>query len=349
MRVAVAMSGGVDSSVAAALLQERGHEVVGLTLKVWERARCCSADDVEDARRVAARLGIPFFVLDAHGVFDREVVEPFARGYEAGLTPNPCVVCNRRVRFRWLVERARLLGCAWVATGHYARLEERPGGGVRLRKGLDPKKDQSYFLVPERSEDLEGIRFPLGGWTKEEVRRKAAELGLPVARKAESQDVCFVPDGDVAGFLDRRLGPSPRGEIVDLKGQVLGTHRGQRAYTVGQRRGLGISAPVPLYVLRRDGPGNRIVVGPREALLCRDMDVDKTVWLEDDLPQEFECCVKIRSTAPEVACRVRRRGAGARVRFATPQFGVAPGQFAVFYRADEVLGGGWIREAGGRG
>ncbi|WP_025321536.1 tRNA 2-thiouridine(34) synthase MnmA [Deferrisoma camini] len=344
MRIAVAMSGGVDSSTAAALLLEQGHEVVGFTLKVWDRSRCCSLDDVEDARRVAARLGIPFYVLDAHDVFEREVVEPFTAEYASGRTPNPCVWCNRRVKFRWLVERVRPLGCELVATGHYARLEVS-GGRVRLRKGVDPRKDQSYFLVPERPGDLERVRFPVGGLTKEQVRGRAEALGLPVSSKAESQDVCFLPDGDLAGFLERRLGPARPGPIVDPEGRVVGTHRGQWAYTVGQRRGLGISAAEPLYVVRREARENRLVVGPRSALLASEMEVEELVWLHGVMEEELECGVKIRSTAPEVRCIVRPGPGRARVRFAEPQFGVAPGQFAAFYRGDEVLGGGWIREA----
>ncbi|GAB4282422.1 MAG: tRNA 2-thiouridine(34) synthase MnmA [Deferrisomatales bacterium] len=345
MRVAVAMSGGVDSSVAAALLAERGEEVVGFTLKVWEESRCCSLEDVDDARRVARHLGIPFFVLDAHDAFEAEVVEPFVEAYRRGRTPNPCIRCNQRVKFRWLLERAQALGCEALATGHYARLDGPPRAR-RLRKGLDPTKDQSYFLVPERPGDLDRVRFPLGGLTKEAVRRMARERGLPVAAKSDSQDVCFVPGGDLAGFLEGRLGPSPPGEVVDRDGVVLGRHRGVHAYTVGQRKGLGISAPVPLYVAHKDAGTNRLTVAPREALLARGLTGEGAVWMAGAPPEgPFACAVKIRSTAHEVPCTVTARGTAVRVRFRTPQFGVAPGQMAVFYKDDTVLGGAWIEEA----
>ncbi len=336
------MSGGVDSSTAAALLLEQGVEVVGLTLKVWDSSRCCSIDDVEDARRVARHLGIPFYVLDAHEAFEREVVGPFARGYAEGRTPNPCIRCNRRIRFRWLLRRALALGCDALATGHYARVEAR-GGRVRLLKGADPAKDQSYFLVPEDPADLSRVRFPLGPLTKARVRETAERLGLPVARKAESQDVCFLPDGDLERFLAERLGPAAPGEVVDLSGRVVGRHRGAAAYTVGQRRGLGLSLGVPVYVIEKDMARNRLVVGPREALLAPGLVARGAVWMEGRPPGErFRCAVKIRSTAPEVPCEVHVDGQGVRVRFDSPRFGVAPGQMAVFYRGDEVLGGAWI-------
>ncbi len=342
MRVAVAMSGGVDSSTAAALLLEQGHQVVGFTLKVWDSSRCCSVEDVEDARRVARHLGIPFYVLDASEVFEAEVVEPFVRGYARGDTPNPCILCNRRVRFGWLARRVRAVGCERLATGHYARVATE-AGRVRLLRGRDRSKDQSYFLVPERPADLERVWFPLGSLGKEEVRERARRMGLPVADKAESQDVCFLPDGDLEAFLAARLGPDAPGPVVDRNGRVLGTHRGVRAYTVGQRRGLGVAAGRPVYVLEKDVEQNRLVVGTRDEAVAPGLTASGAVWLGDGPPgSAFSCTVKIRSTARDVPCRVRLEGDRVRVRFETPQFGVARGQMAVFYRDEEVLGGGWI-------
>jgi len=343
-RIAVGLSGGVDSAVAAALLAEAGHEVVGLTLKVWDRSRCCSLEDVGDARRVARHLGIPFYVLDAHGIFEAEVVAPFVAEYAEGRTPNPCVRCNRRIKFDWLWERARKLGCEAVATGHYARLEGA-GSDRRLRRGVDRGKDQSYFLVPEAAAVLDRLVFPLGGMDKEAVRRAAAERGLPVAHKSESQDVCFLPDGDLGAFLGERLGSLP-GDIVDRQGHRLGRHQGLHAYTVGQRRGLGVSAREPLHVVAKDVAANRLVVGPRDALLAPGLRTGTPVWLVTPLAREFDCAVQIRSTAAAVPARVSISAeGGASVAFATPQFGVAPGQLAVFYEGDVVLGGAWIEVA----
>ncbi|HSH69264.1 MAG TPA: tRNA 2-thiouridine(34) synthase MnmA [Deferrisomatales bacterium] len=344
MRVALGMSGGVDSSAAAVVLCDQGHQVVGFTLKVWDRSRCCSLEDVADARRVAARLDLPFYVLDAHEVFQRQVVEPFVAAYAAGTTPNPCIWCNQRVKFRWLLERARALGCDAVATGHYARLVDGPGGR-RLLRGVDRAKDQSYFLVPDAPDGLDRVLFPLGEWTKDQVRALAAGAGLPVARKADSQDVCFVPEGDLAGFLARHL-PRREGEIVDRQGRVLGHHRGVHGYTVGQRRGLGVSAPEPLYVIDCDPSTARVVVAPRRALWAGGLVGEGAVWLpgaEDRVT--LACTVQLRSTGHAAPCRVERHGDQVRVLFEAPQFGVAPGQMAVFYAGDEVLGGAWITSA----
>ena len=338
------MSGGVDSSAAAVVLRDQGHQVVGFTLKVWDRSRCCSLEDVADARRVAACLDLPFYVLDAHDAFERQVVEPFVAAYAAGTTPNPCIWCNQRIKFHWLLERALALGCDAVATGHYARMADGPGGR-RLLRGVDRDKDQSYFLVPEAPDGLDRVLFPLGERTKDQVRAVAEVAGLPVARKADSQDVCFVPEGDLAGFLARYL-PRREGEIVDPQGRVLGHHRGVHGFTVGQRRGLGVSAPEPLYVIGCDPPRARVVVAPRQALLAPGLVGEGAVWLSaagDRGP--LECTVQIRSTGRAVPCRVERRGDQVRVEFDAPQFGVAPGQMAVFFDGDEVLGGAWITEA----
>lgn len=340
-RVAVALSGGVDSSTAAALLVEAGHEVIGFTLKVWESSRCCSLDDADDARRVARVLGIPFYVLDARMEFEAEVVAPFVDEYARGRTPNPCVQCNRRLKFRWLLRRAAVLGCECLATGHYARLE-RAGGRTRLRKGLDFRKDQSYFLLPEHPEGLEHVLFPLGGLTKPAVRELAARFSLPVRDKAESQDVCFVPEGDLAGFLAGRLGAPSAGEVVDSSGRVLGRHRGIHRYTVGQRKGLGISCAEPLYVLRTEPAANRVVLGTRAEVLGTALSASGAVWLAEAPSGPLECTVKIRSTAREVPCTVRLEGERVTATLDEPQFGIAPGQLAVFYDGDLVLGGGWI-------
>jgi tRNA-uridine 2-sulfurtransferase len=343
-RVAVALSGGVDSSTAAALLVEAGREVIGFTLKLWEGSRCCSLSDAEDARRVARQLRIPFYVLDARAEFEAEVIGPFLAEYGRGRTPNPCILCNRKLKFGSLLRRASDLGCEALATGHYARLSSSDGV-LRLRKARDPRKDQSYFLVPETPEGLARVLFPLGELTKEEVRAHAAAFGLPVSRKPESQDVCFVPQGDLPRFLEQHLGRSPGGEVIDLRGRVVGTHGGATAYTVGQRKGLGISGPEPLYVLGKDAAANRLVVGPRSELLAGGFEARGPVWLSAPPARAFGCHVKIRSTAREAACTVEREGESVRVHFEEPQFGVAPGQMAVFYDGDLVLGGAWM-EAG---
>jgi len=344
VKVALGMSGGVDSSAAAVVLREQGHQVVGFTLKVWDRSRCCSLEDVVDARRVAAHLDLPFYVLDAHAEFERQVVEPFVAAYAAGTTPNPCIWCNQRLKFRWLVERAHALGCDAVATGHYARLLHGPAGR-RLLRGIDRSKDQSYFLVPDSPDGLDPVLFPLGGHTKAEVRRLARDAGLPVAAKADSQDVCFIPDGNLESFLARYL-PGGEGEIVDQEGRVLGHHRGVHGFTVGQRRGLGISASEPLYVVATEPRRGRVVVAPRRALLARGLVGEGAVWLAGTDPgQGLECEVQLRSTGRAVRCRVEVTGAQVTVLFAEPQFGVAGGQMAVFYGGDEVLGGVWIRSA----
>ncbi len=356
-RVAIGLSGGVDSAAAAALLKEEGYDVVGFTLKVWDSSRCCSIEDVNDAARVADALDIPFYVLDAHDIFKKEVVDPFVRSYAEGKTPNPCIPCNQKVKFSWLLERAAQLGCDYVATGHYARLEGEPGARKLLR-GLDEAKDQSYFLVPDNPDGLDRVLFPLGALRKSEVRKIAERYKLPVATKSDSQDVCFV-HGDLEGFLaghlgETYLGESGGGEIVDTAGQVRGRHSGVFAYTVGQRKGLGISNPTPLYVIERDVENNRLVVGPREDTYSNGLKGDNAVWLCGAPPvekageageDEFDCTVKIRSTASPEPCKVKRDGDSVEVTFASPQFGVAPGQMAVFYDGDLVLGGAWITGA----
>ena len=354
VRVVVAMSGGVDSAVTAALLAERGHEVVGITLRLYDadagarrKGACCAGQDIDDARRVADELGFPHYVLDYRRRFRDDVIEPFAAGYARGETPIPCVLCNRTVKFRDLRAAARDLGAAALATGHYAR--RVPGRfGIELHRAADARRDQSYFLFATTAEELAFLRFPLGGMTKEEVRRAAAQLALPVAAKPDSRDICFVPDGDYASLV-RRLRPAAAmpGDVVDAEGRVLGRHEGIAGYTVGQRRGLRIGgAPAPLYVLRIDGERNRVVVGPRRALAETVVHLAGVNWLGDGaLPLGgIDLEVKLRSMQTPVAATLRAAGRDRAVlRLAAPVHGVAPGQACVFYDGDRVLGGGWIR------
>ena len=267
MRVVVAMSGGVDSSAAAALLVEQGHEVIGITLRVWayeDKAQCgscCSPEDVDDARRVAESLGIPFYVANAEDLFKERVVTPFVQSYLGGKTPIPCVACNKDVKFDFLLKRARALG-ARLATGHYARIEKE-GDRYHLARGLDPAKDQSYFLFTLGQKALSELEFPVGGLTKAQVREVAARHKLPTTHKPESMEICFVPDGDYARFVEKVAGPQPEGEIVTVDGERVGTHTGIHRYTVGQRRGLGVAYPLPLYVERLEPERNRVIVGTK--------------------------------------------------------------------------------------
>ncbi len=347
-RVVVGLSGGVDSSVAAALLVEQGHEVVGITLHLaGSESRCCSLDDADDARRVADRLGIRFYVANYRDRFRAEVIEPFADAYLAGRTPIPCVACNRRFKFHHLLERARALGATAVATGHYARVA--PGAGdepPRLLRGVDARKDQSYFLFDLGPGALRHVRFPLGALTKDEVRERARALGLVTADKPESQEICFVPDGDYARVVEA-LRPDAlpgRGEIVDERGRVLGHHDGIHHFTVGQRRGLGISAPTPRYVRALDAARNRVVVGDAASLAVPGAAVSGVSWTSGRAPRgPLDARVQIRHRHAAAPARVELRpDGGAHVHFETPERALAPGQAAVFYRGDEVLGGGWI-------
>jgi len=348
MRVVVAMSGGVDSSAAAALLKEQGHEVIGMTLRVWsyenqgKRGSCCSPDDIDDARRVAEALDIPFYVAGVEELFKQRVVNPFVESYLKGRTPIPCVACNRDVKFRFLLERAKALG-ARLATGHYARIEQRDGR-FRLHRGDDPAKDQSYFLFNLGQEELAHLDFPVGQLTKPEVRAIAARHGLPTSSKPESMEICFVPGGDYAGFVERAAGPQPGGDLVDQEGRVLGQHGGVHRFTVGQRRGLGVSGPVPLYVQRVDAERREVVVGPVDAVLRSQFDVLGCHWVDEAPAAEEPIEVRVRHRHTGVAAKVGASALPGRwtVRPEVPVRAVTPGQAAVFYRGNEVLGGGWI-------
>ncbi len=347
-RVVVAMSGGVDSSVAAARVVAAGHEAIGITLHLaGNSSRCCSLADADDARRVAERLGIRFFVTNYSERFRREVMEKFADSYLAGRTPIPCVTCNSRFKFDYLLERARVLGAETVASGHYARVDTDPRTGRRrLRRAADPDKDQTYFLFELTQAQLARVRFPLGDLTKDRVRAEARALGLATAEKPESQEICFVPDGDYASAVERiRPDRVPgEGEIVDEAGRVLARHRGVHHFTVGQRRGLGVASDRRLYVTRGDAAGNRIVVGDEQALRVGGAELEGVTWTAGELPREpVRCRVRIRSRHAGAPAVVEAGADGsARVRFDEPVSAVSPGQAAVFDRGDEVLGGGWI-------
>ncbi|MFN3741600.1 MAG: tRNA 2-thiouridine(34) synthase MnmA [Anaerolineales bacterium] len=350
-RIAVAMSGGVDSSVAAALLKEQGHEVIGMMLRLWSEPgkedsnRCCTPDSIALARRVAARLGIPFYVIDARDFFRHTVVEAFLEGYRCGETPNPCLVCNRQVRWEFLLQHALALGAEAMATGHYARLRQAPDGRYELLRAVDRAKDQSYVLHVLTQEKLARALFPIGEYTKDQVRALAQRFGLPSAHRPDSQDLCFLAGEDYRAFLRRHapdmLQPGP---IVDTHGRRLGTHQGLAAYTIGQRKGLGITAPYPLYVIAKDPSTNTLIVGMAEELGKREMQVGQITWTSGLIPEvPFRAEVKIRYTAREVPAWVEPVGEQqARVIFDVPPRDITPGQAAVFYQGEIILGGGKI-------
>jgi len=352
-RVVIGMSGGVDSSAAAALLLEQGFDVIGITLKLWpqdcvSRAedKCCGPQAVADARAVAHRLGIPFYLVDEAEDFQREVVQYFADEYRAGRTPNPCVMCNEKLKFGTLLRRAKQLGAEKVATGHYARVELDPATGRHLlKRGRDLRKDQSYFLFSLRQDQLARTCFPLGELTKADTREIARESSLKTAEKEESMEICFVPDNDYGRFLQQaKLVAKHRGEIVDVQGRVLGHHDGIEFFTIGQRRGIGIAAAKPLYVLDLDPVGNRVVVGDEAGLERDSLVAERCNWIvRAEPPAEIEALVKIRYNHAGTRATIRPGPEGtAEVRFHEPQRAITPGQACVFYDDDVVLGGGWI-------
>jgi tRNA-specific 2-thiouridylase len=349
-RVAIAMSGGVDSSVAAAILAQSDAEVFGVMLRLWAGGpsgtnRCCSPADMARARAVAAQLGIPFYAIDVQDRFKAEVVDFFVDGYAHGITPNPCIECNRHIRWEFLLERSLALGATHMATGHYARVRHS-NGRHQLLRAADRSKDQSYVLSVLGQHQLAHALFPLGDMTKEQVRRRAHAMDLPAADRADSQDLCFTGDADYRTLL-RHLNVHlpPPGPIVDRRGSVLGQHDGLAFYTIGQRKGIGISAPHPLYVLEKDLQANRLVVGPREALGRTRFRVDRLNWIEEPPTAPIEARIMVRYRAAEIAGTVSPQSSSeASVSLTQPIADITPGQAAVFYQGPRCLGGGLIRE-----
>ena len=347
----VAMSGGVDSSVAAALLHEQGCDVVGVTLHLWDAqgdskvGRCCAPEDRDDARRTCELLGVPHYVLDEREEFRRHVVDAFVSDNLAGKTPSPCVHCNQHVKLGRLVQIADRLGARRIATGHYARIARDPSGAPQLLRGRDRNKDQSYFLFGLPPELLERLVFPLGELDKDQARLEAKRLGLPNWNKPDSQELCFVPDGNVAGFIRRESGDIPAGQggnIIDAQGRALGTHGGIEGFTVGQRRGLGVPGPAPRYVLKVLPDTREVVVGDDAQLFGARLEAQGATWTARLDAQPLRAEVRIRYRHEPAAATVTPSAAGFSVQFDEPQRAIAPGQAAVVYRGDQVLGGGFI-------
>jgi tRNA-specific 2-thiouridylase len=357
-RIVVAMSGGVDSSVVAALLSGQGYEVIGATLRLYDdgalkgkAGSCCAGADIADARAVAAKLGIPHYVLDYESRFQAGVIDDFADSYIRGETPIPCVRCNQKVKFGDLLEMARTLGADALATGHYAKRIAGPNG-AELRRGADLTRDQSYFLFATTQDQLDFLRFPLGDLPKSEVRRLAQEYELRVADKPDSQDICFVPNGSYASVVEKlRPGAVRPGKIVDLNGQQVGEHQGIINYTIGQRRGLGVAGGEPLYVVALNPEHDQVVIGPKAALARDRVHLNDMNWLVPVTPGEtLTAEVKLRSAQPLAPAKVTALAGGlAIVDLEGAQFGVAPGQACVIYRDDRLIGGGWIQSAERRG
>jgi tRNA-specific 2-thiouridylase len=351
MRIVVAMSGGVDSSVAAALLAEQGHDVVGLSMKLYDASgdrhfgSCCTLDDLHDARRVAAAIGFPHYILDLEQEFERTVIANFVGEYAAGRTPLPCAHCNSDLKFSTLLDRARGFDAERVATGHYARVVQTPAGRWLLMRGADADKDQSYFLFSLTQDQLAGALFPVGSLSKGEVRTQAQRLGLAVAGKPDSQEICFVPDDDYAAFVAQQDPDVERGgAIVDQGGQTLATHAGVHRFTIGQRKGLGLGGGAPMYVLKIDADSRQVMVGPRDALERTTLTASGVNWIATDPPTDWiPVSAQIRHRHRAAPGRLRALdGARAEIEFDAPQTAITPGQAAVFYDGDTVIGGGWI-------
>jgi tRNA-specific 2-thiouridylase len=353
--IVVAMSGGVDSSVAAALLVRQGYTVTGMMMRLWSEDcgdggsnRCCTPSQMNDARRIADQLGIPFYVIDTQHIFRRTIVQFFIDRYADGVTPNPCLECNRLIRFEWLLNHALALGADALATGHYARTEQADDGSMRLLRGVDPGKDQSYVLSVLTQDKLRQVMFPIGSYPKPEVRRLAAELNLPVAQKHDSQDLCFLADGDYRRFLRQHAPDAVQpGPILMRDGRELGQHSGLPHYTIGQRKGLGLSHPEPLYVLDTDPARNALIVGTADELGQRHAITGRVNWIAGCPPAApLRAEVKSRYTArPATAQVMPLADGGAEVLFDDPQRDLTPGQSAVFYAGEMCLGGGIILRA----
>ena len=371
-RVVIAMSGGVDSSVAAAILKDEGYDVIGISMQIWDYSgeshaqsgaegsdkfgTCCSLDDINDARRVAEKLGIPFYILNLEEEFKRDVVEYFVSEYMKGRTPNPCVPCNQRLKFDALLNYALKIGASKVATGHYAKVVEEKGRYF-IKRGVDRSKDQSYFLFNLSQEQLKRAIFPLGDYTKSDIRKMAKTFGLNVAEKEESQEICFVPDNNYEDFIRKRVDECriEEGEVVTTDGEVIGRHRGLPFYTIGQRKGLGISYERPLYVSEIDLENNRLIVGETDSVVKREFIVENVNWSipqlithHSSLITSIRASVQIRyrhnASEAEITPLSELRGDAVRVSFDEPQRAITPGQAAVFYLEDTLIGGGWIKE-----
>ena len=354
MNIAVATSGGVDSSVAAALLKAEGHRVTGVTMRLWSTQNLNSnhgqTDSVEKARELTDKLGIPHHMIDLIDIFHNDIIADFCREYRRGRTPNPCVRCNRYIKFGALMDKVRELGADRLATGHYARvIRDEKNGGYLLKKGADTAKDQSYFLSRLTQAQLSQALFPLGDMTKEKVRQLAGEMGLPAAERSESQEICFIPNDDYTAFLEKHLPDTGEpGPIINQSGETLGEHRGIHSYTVGQRRGLGIAAAEPLYVTAIDSGENTIVVGPRESIYSRELTASDLNWITGTTPDfPVQLQARIRYRHPEAEATVEMINDDTiHVSFAEPQMAVTPGQAVVFYDGDTVLGSGIINQSG---